>query len=71
MSEVNTCGHEYIVYGRTGEAHFDVEWDMIAQGTRPQYDGTQGELSSDGYWVYNAGRWVFAPLNTNVLRALQ
>jgi hypothetical protein len=64
-SDVNTCGYEYWVY-KTGEGHWEIEWSMIQNNTRPTYDGEQGQWSEDGYWVWNAGRWVFAPLNVGV-----
>lgn len=59
----NTSGHEYIVY-QTGEGHWDTEWGLIGNETKPQYEGTDGEWSADGYWVYNGAlnRWEFGPL---------
>lgn len=59
-SDVNTSGCTYKVY-KTGEGHWDTEWYSIQNATEPDYEGTEGEWSADGYWVYLDG-WAFAPL---------
>lgn len=59
-SDVSTGGHEYIVFEKTGEGHWDVEWMAILNATKPTEDGTDGQISPDGYWQYFDGGlgWV-------------
>lgn len=61
--DVNTSGCTYYVY-KTGEGHWDTEWVSIQNATQPQYEGTNGEWSADGYWYWNdtVKLWRFAPL---------
>lgn len=53
-SDVSTGGHKYIVYSKTGEGHWDAEWDAIQKATKPQAPGTEGQISADGYWQYDS-----------------
>lgn len=54
-SDVSTGGHEYKVFAKTGEGHWDVEWMAIAKATKPTEPGTDGQISPDGYWQYLDG----------------
>lgn len=62
-SDVSTAGQTYIVYSRTGEGHWSVEWDAIQDATKPQTPGSyDGEISADGYWGYKTtSGWTFLP----------
>lgn len=59
-SDVSTGGHEYKVFEKTGEGHWDVEWMAILNATKPTEDGVDGQVSPDGYWQYFDGGfgWV-------------
>jgi hypothetical protein len=60
-SDVSTGGQTYKVFAKTGEGHWDVEWMAIQKATKPTEDGTEGQISPDGYWKYGADtgwRWL-------------
>ncbi len=44
----------YIVFDKTGEGHWSNEWDAIQDATYPEYDGKDGEVTSNGYWKYSS-----------------
>lgn len=60
-SDVSTGGHEYKVFAKTGEGHWDTEWSAIRKATEPKEEGTDGQVSSDGYWEYQTdlGGWIW------------
>lgn len=65
-SDVSTGGHEYKVFAKTGEGHWDTEWGAIMDATKPAEPGTDGQISDNGYWQYSeamGGQWMWiAPL---------
>lgn len=51
-SDVSTGGCKYIVFSKTGEGHWDVEWNAIQRATEPTEPGTEGQISDNGYFQY-------------------
>lgn len=49
---LSTGGRVYVVNERTGEGHWDLEWDRIMNNTRPTEPGVDGQYSEDGNWQY-------------------
>ena len=49
----------YLINPLTGEGHWDNEWSVIAQKTRPQARGTSfGEISEDKNFIWDEDGWV-------------
>lgn len=50
----------YYINRVTGEGYWTPEMHVLAKAyPEPTYDGTQGEVSKDNFWVYDFGEWVY------------
>ena len=58
---LSTGSRTYLVNERTGEGHWDLEWEKIRQNTRPTGTGVDGQYSEDGNWYYSEmfSEWSF------------